>query len=310
VRHAPWSYSVDPYEIFTYLMENPRIPKIEIARKFNVNPKTGQIWWDAAIQRGIIRLPIFRRKSFLNFREYFYFLNVEDPHELYEEMQSNLDGIMYYSVQTGFSNFQIVSTKKINPPGEIVLFGERSDYYVSTPRNCTFQTSISLIEKKLSSLDLFKPTLSPLVYHNEVFEEWDNLMERIYQKLYDNFRRPIREILRTTNAYSDKIMEWIRNRDTFGHTIIMYFPEGLAAYQPTTYCIETEHDSVLIDLFSCFPVSTIFYRLNKKLMISTFLPFTLEGKLIARKTLSVLRKKELAGKYTNSIDEYYYSPDD
>ena len=310
VNRTFWQYSVDPYDIFAYLVQNPRIPKASIARKFNVNPKTGTLWWDAAVSKQIIRLPIFRRKSFLNFREYFYFLNVEDPYSIYEELRTNTEGIMFYSVQTGFSNFQIVTTKKITPPGDIVLTGERSDYYVSIPPNCSFEMSISLIKEKLSNIDKFNPTPSPLVYHDRVFE-WDTVMEQIYQKLYNNFRRPIREILRTTDAYSDKVIEWIRNRDTFGDTIIMYFPEGLPAYQPATYCIETEYqyDSLIIDLFSSFPVSTIFYRLHDKLMISMFLPFALEGKKITRRILSVLRKKELVGKYTNSIDEYFNSPD-
>ena len=305
-----WQYRVDPYKIFEYIVENPRIPKADIARKFNVNPKTGTLWWDAAISKQIIKLPIFRRKSYLNFREYFYFLNVEDPHELYEEMQSCTDGIIFYSVQTGFSNFQVVTTKKMTLPGDTVLSGERSDYSVSIPPHCSFDTSLSLIREKLSNLDTFNYTSSPLVYHDEIYE-WDNLSEQIYQKLYNNMRRPIRELLRTTDAYSDKIIEWIRTRENFGHTIVMYFPEGLSAYQPITYCIDTacEYDSLLIDLFSCFPVSTVFYRLHDILVISTFLPFVLEWKKITRKILSFLRKKELVGKYTNSIDEYYFSPD-
>lgn len=308
MRTRFWSYHVDPYDIFLCLLNNPRIPKSEIARRFNVNHKTGNKWFEAAIKQQIIRLPIFRRKSFFNFREYFYFLNVKDPHELYVEMQSNLEGIMFYSVQTGFSNFQIVSAKKMTPPGKVVLSGERSDYHVTIPPNCTFETSISSIEKKLSTLSTVNSSPSPLVYHDEIFEEWDDLAEQIYQKLYNSFRRPIKEILRTTDAYSDKIIKWLRNRDRFGHTIIMYFPEGLAAYQPTTYCIETEYDSLLIDLFSWLPVSTIFYRLNRKMIMNVFLPFNVEAKQLIRRILSVLGKKELVADYTNSIDEYGYRP--
>ncbi len=307
VNRTFWRYKVDPYRIFVRVVENPRIPRADLARKFNVNPKTGALWLDAAIQKQIIKLPIFRRKAFLNFREYVHFLIVEDPHQLYEEMQSDTDGIMYYSVQTGFSNFQIVTTKKITPPGDIIFSGERSDYHISIPPNCTFETSMSVIKRRLTNLDKFNHTPSPLIYHDEVFE-WDSSMEQIYQKLYNNFRTPIKEILRTTDAYSDKIMDWIKNRDRFGHTITMYFPEGLSAYEPTTYCVETEYDSLLIDLFSCFPVSTIFYRLHDKLMISTFLPFTLEGKKISRRILSFLKKRELVERYTNSIDEYDYRP--
>lgn len=307
LRTAVWPYKVNTYDLFRVICENPRIEKKEISRMFKVNEKTGLNWWNKAVSRGIIRLPIFRRDSFLNFREYFYFLNVKDPHELYLQLQKNKD-LMFYSVQTGFSNFQIVSRKEIDPPGDVVLGGERTDYFVSIPRDCTFQTSISLIRNKLSKIGSLNFPPSPLIYHDEIFQQWDGLMEQIYQKFFNDFRRPIREILRTTDAYSDKIMEWIRSRDKFGCTIVMYFPEGLASYQPTTFCIETEYDSLLIDLFSQLPVSSLFYRIRDKLIVKLYLPFSLEGRQIARETLSNLRKKELVGDYTNSIDEYYYCP--
>ena len=101
-------------------------------------------------------------------------------------------------------------------------------------------------------------------------------------------------------------MTWIRNRDDFSQTITMYFPEGLNTYQPTVFCVESEYDSVLIDLFSWLPVSTVFYRVEDKLLISFYLPYNLEGRYIVREVLSTLRKKELVTNYTNSIVEYYF----
>ena len=73
-----------------------------------MNYKTAAAWWDSLIQINIIRPPVLKRKSFLNFREYYTFMNVEDPHDLYLNLQ-NKQGIVYYNVQTGFANFKIVS---------------------------------------------------------------------------------------------------------------------------------------------------------------------------------------------------------
>jgi hypothetical protein len=306
-----WPYKVDPYELFRLISETPRMRKKSISYRFKVNEKTGVNWWNEAIRRGIIRPPIFRRKSFLNFREYFYFLQVDDPHELYTKSKENKD-LMFFSVQTGFSNFQIVSPAEINLKDNIVVSGERSDFYVTVPRNCSFETSISVIQDKLKNIDTVKRVPSPLIYRNEVFK-WDELDEKIYLELFNSFRKSYRTILKNTGVYSKRILHWLRNCNQFGQTIVMYFPQGIGAYQPTIFFVKTDNDSLLIDLFSCFPVSTVFFRIGEYLVFKVYLPFVLNGETPYRSIpyimLNFLKKKKLVKNYTNSIDQYYYRPE-
>jgi hypothetical protein len=311
VMHSPWSYKIDTYELFQYISANPRMRKKSISYLYNVNEKTGAKWWNQAMRRGIIRPPIFRRKSYLNFREYFYYLHVEDPHELYLELKEETD-LMFISVQSGFSNFQVVSHQKLDlNDSDIVVSGARSDFYVTPPRRSSFSDSFSLIQAKLENIDSLKISPTPLMYHNEVYE-WDELDEKIYREVFNDFRKSYRTILKNTGAYSKKILRWLRTCDQFGQTIVMYFPDGLGAYQPTTYLVETEYDSLLIDLFSCFPVSTVFFRLGKYLLFKVYLPFSLDGdppyRSIPYTILNFLKKRKLVLNYTNSIDQYYYRP--
>jgi len=288
--HSLWPYKVDTYELFQLIFENPRMRKKEISKLYNVNEKTGAKWWNEAIQRGIIRPPIFRRKAFLNFKEYFYYLNVEDPHELYLRLKENPD-MLFFSVQSGFSNFQIVSDVKLNFR-DVIVSGVRSDYYVTTPRRCSFDDSVSLVLNELKEKINLSP--SPLIYHDEVFK-WDELNEKIYRELYNDFRKSYRTILRNTGVYQNKILHWLRNCKQFGQTIVMYFPHGLSAYQPTTFLVETDHDSLLIELFSCFPVPTVFFRIHDYLLFKVYLPFSLAGKIPYRSVpyiiLNSLKKK-------------------
>ena len=307
MRSSFWPHTVDTYDLFRVVLENPRIPKNHISRKFNVkNPKTGASWINSALRKQIIGVPVFRRKSFTNFREYFYFIRTADPHGLYENLISENDNLMYFCVQTGLSNFQIISTQEIDPKGEIVFSGSRSDYYVTVPPKTTLENSISTILKKLKNISEENIKPSPLVYHKSHYEKWDKGMESIYRELHNDMRKPFLQVIKNTGTYSNKIAKWMKSRDEFGQTIITYFPQGVAAYQLSTFCIETEYDSLLIDLFSSFPVSTIFYRLDNRVMMSIYLPYTLEGRSIVHRALSELRKKELVGEYTNSITEYHY----
>jgi hypothetical protein len=311
VRPTLWTHTKDPYEIFQLVLNNPRIPGTEIARKLNVNPKTAEDWWNIAVKNRIIIPPVLRRRSFLNFREYFYFVRVNDPHSLYEELQKSKD-IVYSSVQTGFANFQMIAETPLSLESEVILAGQRSNYHVSIPPHCSFKESISRIGHRLENLDRLTRNPSPLIYQKKVYGPWDELDEAIYCALSNNLRKPFTQIIESTGAYSDKIMAWFRNRDKFGNTITMFFPEGESSYQLSLFCVEISksYDWFLIDLFSQLPTSSVFYRIRKKLMMCIYLPFfpSPDARIIVRKVLSILQKKELVKRYTNSIVEYYKRP--
>jgi hypothetical protein len=305
-----WRHARSPYEVFQLVVEDPRISIKEISKRFNINLKTAEIWWNHATERRIIIPPIFRRKCYENFKEYFYFLNTNDAYKLYWKAQEN-EEITYCSVETGFANFFIIAKSPIEPEGNIVLEGNRSDYYVSIPPAHDFRTAITRIRNKLDNLDSLKISSSPLISRNYSYENWDDKDEAIFQSLCNDMRKPFSHVLKETNTYSDKIMKWFRGRNEFGHTTVMFFPEGDSSYILLRYFIEIEKefDSLLIDIFSELPASTIFYRLDEKLIISAYLPFSLEGRMIVREVLSVLKSEKLVSDYTNSFVEYGFRPD-
>ncbi len=305
VRSSFWPHTVDTYDLFRLVLENPRIPKNRISRNFNVkNPKTGESWINAAMRKQIIGVPVFRRKAFLNFREYFYFIRTDYPHALFEELKKEEGNLMYFCVQSGLSNFQIISTEEIDPKGEVVLSGSRSDYYVTIPPKSTPETAFTTIFKKAQNCSIEKVKPSPLVYHESRYEKWDKGMEIIYRELHNDLRKPFLQVIKNTGTYSNKIANWMKSRHEFGQTIVTYFPEGVASYQLTTFFIETEYDSLLIDLFSSFPVSTIFCRLDDYVVMSIYLPFPYESRSFVHKVLTELAEKELVGGYTHSTIEY------
>ena len=303
-----WRHAKSPYELFQLIVEDPRIPKKEIARRFNVNLKTAEIWWNHATGRRIIIPPIIRRKCYRNFREYFYFLSTDDPHTLFNELQKYKE-ILYVSVESGFSNLFAISENPLDIEGDIVTEGCRSDYYVTIPPDQSFQAAISEIRRKLQLLDSFKEFPSPLIQRNYAYEPWDEKDEAIFQTLCNDMRISFSRVLRETKTYSDKILKWFRRRDEFGDTITMFFPRGDSSYILLRYLIETDMDSLLIDIFSELPTSTTFCRIGEKLMISVYLPFIAEGRKIVREVMSVLKRERLVTDYTNSFVEYGYRPD-
>lgn len=303
-----WPYKGDPYKIFKFLVEDPRIPKTHMTRRLKVNPNTFNTWWNAVIDKRIIIPPVFRRKSFLNFREYFYFLETKDPHELYEILKVKNLPIEYFNVQTGFCNFQIISSEPIDFEEEVILSGPRSDYLVTIPPNRVFEVSVKNINAILNNLNSLEYRPSPLQFHNKKYTPWDEKDEAIFWVMCNNVRIPFASVVKAAETYNDKAWSWFRNRDKFGDTFTMYFPKGEGAYILSLYIIDTEHDSVLIDIFSELPTSTLFYRVDDKFVMGAYLPFSIEGRSVVRKALSILQKEELVEGYTNSVVEYYYRP--
>lgn len=282
------------------------MPKLQMARKFKVNPNTMVTWWDAALEKRIIIPPIFRRKSYTNFREYFYFFRTKDPHKLFELLQVKSLPISYFSVQTGFCNFKIVAKEPIEPQGDVILSGPRSDYFVTIPPRRSFEDSLKRIDTILRNLDALEPRESPLRFHNKEYTLWDEKDEAIFWEMCNDVRIPFASVVQLAETYNDKAWSWFRDRDEFGDTITFFFPKGEGAYIPSLYIIETDYDSVLIDIFSELPTTAVFYRLSGKVVMLAYLPFTLEGRSVVRKALSILEKEEVVTGYTNSVVEYHY----
>ena len=307
MKSTSWKYSKDPYEIFKLVIGNPRITKKEMAKNLAVSPSTLDIWWKFAIENRFIILPIFRRKSYLNFREYFYFVKSDNPHQFFESIQENKN-VLYCSVQTGFADIQIISKSEINFEEEIVLSGPRSNYYVSIPPSCTYEESISRIEKRFKKIEKVLSE-SPLKFFKKSYGPWDDLDEAIFWSFSNNVRKKFKCVMEETGAYSDKILKWFRKRHKFGDTIVMFFPEGENYYQLTLYVIETKYDNIIIDLFSQLPTPSVFYRIDKSLIMAIYISFPFAARSLVRRILGFLKKEKLVSNYTNSIVEYGYRPD-
>jgi hypothetical protein len=306
VKSTLWKFSKDPYEIFKLIIENPRITKKEMTKNLNVSPSSFNTWWSFAIENKFITFPFFRRRSYKNFREYFYFIKADDPHQFFKKIQEN-NSVTYCSIQTGFADLQVISKSEIDLKGEIVLSGHRSNYYVSIPPNCTQKQSISRIKEKVQNIEKTQAE-SPLKFFKKSYAPWSDMDEAIFSSFCNNLRKQFTHVMKETGAYSDKIINWFRSRDKFGDTITMFFPEGERYYQLSLYAMETRHDNTIIDIFSQLPTPSVFYRVDKFLIMAIYMSFPFEARSLVRTILSSLKRKKLVSTYTNSIVEYGYRP--
>lgn len=69
-----------------------------------------------------------------------------------------------------------------------MILGARSDYYVTVPRHCSFDDSVSMILRKLENISDTDPSPSPLIYRDKAYPGWDESDEKIYRELYNDFK--------------------------------------------------------------------------------------------------------------------------
>lgn len=302
VKNFPRDY----HGILALLYENPRIAKRRIAEILGINEKTAADWLDIAFRHRIIIPPVLRRRAFLNFGEHLYFLRVDDPYETFERLRKSKD-ITYYAVLTGFANFEIIANGPIDPPGEIVFSGRRSDYFVPPPPKVGFDESVVNLRKQLSYLRRPRTKDSPLMYHDTVYEPWDEEDELLYWEFKDDVRlKKLTWVMKETLISSTKVLGWFRRMKDFGTVITMFFPGGEEAYLPAIFVIKTEYDQVLIDLFSKLPASTVFYRLNDYLVMILYLPFSAAVTMFVREALNKMRRERLIEAYNNANIEFHH----
>ena len=109
-------------QIFFLLQENPRMTISSIAKKVRAKPASVGNWLNDAFDQGFITTPQIRKKSFQNFPEYMYIAKCEDPLELFLQYTED-QNILCHARMEGSANIWVISRKKINIEGDILVSG-------------------------------------------------------------------------------------------------------------------------------------------------------------------------------------------
>jgi hypothetical protein len=250
----------------------PRIYLKDISAELRINRRTAMLRMNEAFERKYIVGPEIRKRSFLNLREYMYFIKCENPEILYLELCED-PSVIYHAVVIGFFNFWLIAKEKMNIEGDVISEGYHSDYLIAFAPNHSWEAALQMVRKKI---ELFDPdTYVPRNTINTHFNEpidWDQKDEALYRYFKYNLRKPFAPIMKKEGISGEKLYDFLGRLPECCTIGTSFYPETLSAYDPYLLMFETDYEDFIIDLFSELPTSSTFFKVADKLFILSYIP--------------------------------------
>lgn len=214
---------------------------------------------------GYVEKPQIRKRSYQNLKEYMYFMRLENPLDAFEIYSTN-GTVTYQAVMGGSVNFWMITDEKADPPGDVVAEGPRSDYYVAFAPDVTWETAFTRIYEKINDFDPASYTPQGIIEnHWNESTVWDREDEMLYISFQFDLRKKLTPVMKENLISGEKLYKWFDQLDQNCTVFTRFFPEKITAYDPYLFMIETAYDDFIIDLFSQFPTSTMFFRVGDSL---------------------------------------------
>jgi len=255
--------------IYDILYETPRVPLVSIEKAVG---KTARRRLKEAVELQYILGPELRKRCYENLKEYVYFLNCKDPEIPYIRYRED-PSVIYHAEMIGFSNLLLITRKKIDIEGDIILEGYRSDYHFSFAPNHSWETALERMRKKIETFDprTYLPKGIIQTHFDEAIE-WGKEDELLYRYFKYSLREPVSPVMKENEISKDKIYQFLDRLLETCTIATSYYPNRLPEYDPYLFMLETEYEDFIIDLFSEFPTTSYFFKILDKLFVYVLVP--------------------------------------
>jgi len=256
--------------IFQLLTEDNRIFIKEISKAIKTNNQVASNRLREAFKKGYILGPHIRKRSYLPFVEYVYFVRCKDPLEQYLKFSED-QRVIYHAVMDGFANLWVISKEEIDINGDVLVGGPRSDYYMPIAPDHSWDTAIQIMRKKVEDFNQkeYEPKEYIENHWNETIE-WDEEDEILYRYFKYNLRKPMKSVTMKYCISGQKSYEWLERLPKTCTILTYFFPETISAYDPYIFVFETDYEDFIIDLFSELPTTSLFFKVSDKLILYAY----------------------------------------
>ena len=305
-------------KIFENLWETPRIYLKDLGVRIDTDKRTAGKRLKEASKKQIIVGPDLARRSYDNLKEYVSFVKCEEPELLYLKFCED-PRVIYHAVTMGFCDLWLITKKKIDIEGDIVLGGYRSDYYTSFPPDYSWETTMEIASKETLTFDHREYIKKDYIKtHLGETVPWDVTYGTLYRDLRDNLRKPVTPIMKEHNISGERFYKFLEDLPRTCTIATHFYPDTLSAYDPYLFMFETEYEDFIIDLFSKLPTSTTFFNVSNKLLMLAYVPKHMTRgtdiqqsvrKLFIPLTVSNLVNRKIVGSVARAIVEFSWSKD-
>lgn len=251
--------------IYELLYQNPRIYATDISSVLKIDRNTVRNRMYEAFNEGFVSKPQARRRAHREFREFVYFLECKNPHDTFSDYIEDRT-IPYHAKMAGFANMMVISNVELQSD-YTVFEGSRSDFHMSFAPDQPWERTIERIREKIEVFDEshYQPKGIIKTHTEEI--KWDSEDEILFRAFKYDLRIPFTPIRKKHLISSGKIYEWFNNLPQTCTIFTLYYPKAVSQYDPYLFMLETDYEDFIIDLFSEFPTTTTFFKVDSKLFV-------------------------------------------
>ncbi|MBU7048344.1 MAG: hypothetical protein HXS54_18080 [Theionarchaea archaeon] len=257
------------YTIYQLIYEDPLISCVTLAEKTGIPKRKVQEYLTEMYEKSILKGPLLSVKPAQNYHEYAYFLNVDNPLDVYK----GLKGI-YGKISCGSWNLLVITDRKMDIsslPGfkECIFEGRKSATHASKVMVQDFEESIKRIEAYKKGEEAHE--LEKTLYEEISLNTWDTEEWILYRTFRNNIRVDTTQKLKECSISLTKYKTWISSLDQFALIQPAFYPEGLENYYLVDFLFESLYHQQIKDILGLLPSTSLFFSVNDSIFVRLFL---------------------------------------
>ncbi|MBU7014874.1 MAG: hypothetical protein HXS43_08590 [Theionarchaea archaeon] len=262
---------LDYWTIYDEFCQDFRVSIKDIASTLRIDRHTASKRIQEVLELGVITPPQLRKHSYKNLGEYMYLVRCDDPFDVYERYKDD-PNVVHHAILGGFANLWIVSKRKMDVEGEILVEGLRSDYHVAHSLLTSWDESTDLMKERIDTCSPSESGENAVLRRrwNQVLECWGPDFELLYRELKYDGRKAYTPIMKKHEISSHKIDEFLALLPYSCLVAVRFFPKGICEYDPYLFLIKTRYEDLVIDIFSRLPTSTFFVKVGDNLLVHAY----------------------------------------
>jgi hypothetical protein len=252
------------YSIYEQVFQDERISLTTMAKNLSLARNTVASHFNYMIDNEILFNPTMRLKMFEGLREYMYYLRLEKPMRVYQELEQN-PRVVYHCLTSGAFDLVVLTDAPVDFEShpnfkECLLSGARGDYYTPHISRDTYEEAFKKIEMILTKEE-YSPSLIPMEFTRQT-TVWSDLEWKLFYDLKYNMRRTFTEIVKKHG-----ISKWLFYR-AYEHIkencvkIVSFYPHKRSRYSDFYFVFKADYEELLRDLFMLIPCSSMVSKVD------------------------------------------------
>ena len=257
------------YTLYQLIYEDPLISCSSLAEKVGIPKRKVQKYLKEMYEKSILKGPRISVKPAQNYHEYAYFVNVDNPLNVYK----GLKGIVYGNISCGSWNRLVITGDRMDIsslPGfkECIFEGRKSATHAS-------KVVVQDSEESLKRIDAYKSGEEAHELEKTLYEEipsntWDTEEWTLYRTFRDNIRVDTSQKLKECSISLKKYKTWISTLDQFSLIQSAFYPDGLENYHSVDFLFQSLYHQQIKDILGLFPSTTLSFSVNDSIFVRLF----------------------------------------